>query len=73
MNIGDRVRAYKIYDANYLTAGKEYEVTAVGEFPFDGMIAFDIVDDDGDTIHCLSEGCYHIGGHWTLVTAGDAG
>lgn len=39
---------------SYLTPGKEYKVI-IGNFK-----SFNIIDDDGDELYCLLEGCAHI-------------
>ena len=44
----------------YLTAGKAYEVI---EAPGSSR-GFEVVDDDGDRIFCLWEGCAHVKGDW---------
>lgn len=49
-------------DVDYLTAGKEYEVTDQGD------LGFYIVCDDGESAYALFVGCPHLnGGNWRII------
>lgn len=51
----------------FLTPGKEYEVENL-KTSSHGRTFFDIVDNEGDTLHCLLKECAHLeGGDWTLI------
>lgn len=51
-----------INDAEYLTADSDYRLT------HEAGPRFWVLDDEGDEISCLWEGCAHLsGGEWTRV------
>ena len=44
----------------WLTEGKEYNVVKTGLYARPGGHSFEIMDDDGDMIGCIENGCSHI-------------
>ncbi len=50
--------------APYLTPGKRYAILDSKAGPASSL--FSILDNDGDILICLLNGCHHLEGDWTI-------
>lgn len=74
LQVGDFVEIEYGQNYEYVSKGKLYKVLYVdpAEEQYDGaVVGFGIVDDEGDTIYCINNGCGHLGGgSWKIAQEG---
>ena len=51
----------------YLTAGKKYKVVSVDDLVCERVVFFDIINDDGAKIFCISKECSHLNGQDWII------